>query len=303
MLAVTVAGEARADKRPTEVERKMAHRFFEVAHGYYQQADYENAIKYFEKSYKLSKEPALLFNIGRCQEGLGRLDAAIKSYKRFLELTGRDRPMIKARISNLRRRIKRGHKSGSKNPGTLKQPSATGAGGDEPGQPKAGGTGAGSGSGTGGGTGTKVAQPSTPTNPSTPATPADPPQQDEGGARTWSFWTGWIAGGAGVAMIGVGIALGAVAASKASSVEGYFADGNRNWSEVKSIDEQGRAMETGQIAMLISGGVLLAAGAALLLFLPRESARTAQTASTSNRFQLSPVLGAGHYGFAGQLRF
>jgi tetratricopeptide (TPR) repeat protein len=280
-LAITTgAARARGDKRPTVVERKLAHRFFEVASAYYQQADYEKAIEYFRKSYRLSREPALLFNIGRCEEGLGRLDAAVTSYKRFLALTGRDRPMIRARIQNLERRLKSGKRHASTAPGPLKQPT-TKTNADK--------------------TNTKLAV--TPTRPdtgsgTTPATPAQPDQpRDTGGRRTWSWWAGWIIAGAGVAAIGASIALGAAAASKASAVEGYYADGNRDWAQVKSLDDSGNSLEVGQIVTLVGGLVLGAGGAALLLFLPRQEASSVNSAS------VAPLLGNGRYGVAYHVRF
>ncbi len=75
---------------------------------------------------------------------------------------------------------------------------------------------------------------------------------------------GWISAGLGVALLGAGAAMGAVASSKASEVEDAFA-AKKEWSEVSGAEDTGKSMETGAIIALATGGAALATGAVLLV--------------------------------------
>lgn len=52
--------------------------------------DYRRAIEKFIQAYAVDSDPNLLFNIARCYEELGEVDAAIEKYEAFLELPGAD---------------------------------------------------------------------------------------------------------------------------------------------------------------------------------------------------------------------
>jgi tetratricopeptide (TPR) repeat protein len=62
----------------------MARRHFESGVAYYEQAEYEEALRAFEKAYELSSRPELLINVANVQERLGRLDQAIAALEKFL---------------------------------------------------------------------------------------------------------------------------------------------------------------------------------------------------------------------------
>jgi tetratricopeptide (TPR) repeat protein len=102
MLLVLGSAVARADDEDREVAR--AH--FLAGQGYYVQARYTEALHEFEEAYRLSRRPALLFNVGVCQEKLGRVDDAIASFSRFLveDPNASDRASVEARIVDLRAR-------------------------------------------------------------------------------------------------------------------------------------------------------------------------------------------------------
>jgi tetratricopeptide (TPR) repeat protein len=91
---------ARAD----DLEAAKAH--FAVAQAYYDEANYADALKEFKEAYRLSKRPALLYNIGACHERLDQLSDAIEAFEQYLREmpTASDRVQVQTRIKNLAKR-------------------------------------------------------------------------------------------------------------------------------------------------------------------------------------------------------
>jgi tetratricopeptide (TPR) repeat protein len=87
-----------------EEERAKAH--FLAGQSYYEQASYADALKEFNEAYRLSKKPALLYNIARCHESLAQYPEAIKLLERYLrdQPDTSDRSAIETRIANLKAR-------------------------------------------------------------------------------------------------------------------------------------------------------------------------------------------------------
>jgi tetratricopeptide (TPR) repeat protein len=56
----------------------------------YSARDYRRAIEKFIQAYAIDTDPNLLFNIARCYEELGEVDAAIEKYETFLKTPGAD---------------------------------------------------------------------------------------------------------------------------------------------------------------------------------------------------------------------
>jgi tetratricopeptide (TPR) repeat protein len=56
----------------------------------YAARDYRRAIEKFIQAYAVDTDPNLLFNIARCYEELGEVDAAIEKYENFLKTPGAD---------------------------------------------------------------------------------------------------------------------------------------------------------------------------------------------------------------------
>jgi tetratricopeptide (TPR) repeat protein len=56
----------------------------------YAARDYRHAIEKFIQAYAVDTDPNLLFNIARCYEELGEVDAAIEKYELFLQTPGAD---------------------------------------------------------------------------------------------------------------------------------------------------------------------------------------------------------------------
>jgi tetratricopeptide (TPR) repeat protein len=86
---------------------ELARRHFESGVAYLQEADYESALKAFEKAYELSKRPDLLLNVATVHERKGELASAVASLKKYLEVApdGEQRATVESRIANLEKRM------------------------------------------------------------------------------------------------------------------------------------------------------------------------------------------------------
>lgn len=161
LLAVVVAP---AHALTEEEERAKAH--FLAGQSYYDQASYSDALREFNEAYRLSKKPALLYNIARCDEALERYADAVSMLERYLAEAPStpDRPAIETRIANLKQRQVEQDKRVSRFPSAPVEPS-------RPPPP-----------------GAVAAHPTTTTPP-----PAPPPRRK----RVWT----WIVGSIGVAAL------------------------------------------------------------------------------------------------------
>lgn len=140
---------------------EQARLHFQVAASYYEQADYESALREFQSAYRLSQRAQLFFNISLCYQQLGNLDEAITYLERYLnEVTEiENRPSLEQRLGNLRSRRDQRVSTGT-DPGDGATDAGTGTTGGEPGAGEIGagetGTGATSTAPSGGGDSTNV---------------------------------------------------------------------------------------------------------------------------------------------------
>jgi len=83
------AAEARSGSAPATTPTNVAQLNEEGA-SLYAARDYRRAIEKFIQAYAVDSDPNLLFNIARCYEELGEIDAAIEKYEAFLKTPGAD---------------------------------------------------------------------------------------------------------------------------------------------------------------------------------------------------------------------
>jgi len=81
VAAMIVAAQSSALAAPT------AEEFFNEAQTAYERGDYALAIDRWQESYRLSREPALLFNIAQAMRLSGDCAGALRAYKRFISAT------------------------------------------------------------------------------------------------------------------------------------------------------------------------------------------------------------------------
>jgi tetratricopeptide (TPR) repeat protein len=89
-VSLAKAPLAIAQSDPDKIAKATAA--FDEAETYYNLRKWDKALEKYEEAYVLSKEPALLFNIGQCYRQMGRYDDAIGSYRTFLRLVSEDNP-------------------------------------------------------------------------------------------------------------------------------------------------------------------------------------------------------------------
>ncbi|HEY2742996.1 MAG TPA: tetratricopeptide repeat protein [Polyangia bacterium] len=110
LAAVILAAATPARAMTEEEERAKAH--FLAGQSYYDQASYNDALREFNEAYRISKRPALLYNIARCFEALEQFPDAVRMLERYLEEdpTTSDRDAVETRIHNLKERQERAQK-------------------------------------------------------------------------------------------------------------------------------------------------------------------------------------------------
>lgn len=103
-LALVLVSAAPALAADAPDERAVV--FFENGAVLYQEGRYVEAIEAFERSYELSGEPALFFNIANAQERLGEPEKALDALNRYRVFAVPDeRKILERRIENLERRV------------------------------------------------------------------------------------------------------------------------------------------------------------------------------------------------------
>jgi tetratricopeptide repeat protein len=104
IAALLFAAVAPAYAITEEDERAKAH--FLAGQSYYDQASYADALREFNEAYRISKRPALLYNLARCYEALEQYSDAVKMLERYLaeDPETSDRTAVETRIANLKER-------------------------------------------------------------------------------------------------------------------------------------------------------------------------------------------------------
>ncbi len=102
---VLAFGASPAWAAPTDDDRARAKEIFLNGQTLFKEGRYEDASIAFQEAYRLSEEPALLYNLAACAERLGKFDAAIDHLNRYrVYATADERVELERRIVNLERR-------------------------------------------------------------------------------------------------------------------------------------------------------------------------------------------------------
>lgn len=105
---------------------ELAKRYYKLGEQLYHQADYRQALVQFQESYKLSRRPALLFNMARCNESLGRHEVAIGLLKTYLRSAPPQADAIRVRLKNLEALVKQKRRPASQPAGQSHRPGRPG---------------------------------------------------------------------------------------------------------------------------------------------------------------------------------
>jgi tetratricopeptide (TPR) repeat protein len=102
-LVLSCPGVALAQTDPDE----LARRHFESGAAYFEQAEYEAALREFRKAYELSQRPQILRNISVVEERLGNIAEAVVALDQYLDAAPNDPDVdtIRIRRDNLKKRL------------------------------------------------------------------------------------------------------------------------------------------------------------------------------------------------------
>jgi hypothetical protein len=243
-------------------ERARMH--FQAGRSYFEQGRYEDSLREWQESYRLSDRHILLVNIANAQERLFQFNEAIESLNRYLQVGGPDatenRATIEARIDGLRRSADRfAANQGSGDTTQTTEPTET--------------------------TPTET----TPTETSTTDQPTEQPAETSPEERPRRLWT-WVGVGATGAFGVVAIATGAVALSRSSELEDGCT-GNTCPSSLQDTRDSGYGLA---IATDVFIGLTAAAAIGTVVAIVLEG-RRGRDSSTA---RLVPTLGPGHAGLS-----
>lgn len=95
-------GAARAERDP---DAEIAHGHFTRGRTLFQRGEFRASLVEFEAARKAKRLAAFDFNIARCHEELGQIDAAITAYEAYLSQTvGQDSAEVRRHVEELRQR-------------------------------------------------------------------------------------------------------------------------------------------------------------------------------------------------------
>ena len=104
------------DVDDTPIREYIARLHFAYGTVRFEAADYEQALRHFQDAQGLFPAPAFHYNIGKCQEELGKYEAAISSYEAYVRGVPDAPPTVVARIERLKETLASGADPGASGP-------------------------------------------------------------------------------------------------------------------------------------------------------------------------------------------
>lgn len=128
-LAIAISASAGALAQEDPSRDREARGLFDAGVSAYEGGRYDEALRYFQRSYELSGRHALLYNIGSAAERAREDEVALQAYEEYLRrLPDADnRPRVETRVAALRDLIARGDRRDDPPP-----PTRGGGGGSDP---------------------------------------------------------------------------------------------------------------------------------------------------------------------------
>ena len=218
-----------------------AERLYNQGQQAYEALRYDDALTAWEKSYALSKLPALLFNIAQAQRLRGKpgdCTKATANYRKFIALAPKsnERPTAEGFIAELSPCVEQEAK-----PAPVVPPPQT-------------------------------------VTPAPMPAPAPVAPSREGGGGKGKRFAGYAVGGAGIVLVVTGVYFGAKARRLGDEVSDECADGC-DWNLVKDKDAEGKSAETTQYVLYGVGAAAIVAGG-VLWWMGNKEAKSSNVAVT-----------------------
>jgi serine/threonine-protein kinase len=261
-VELAIPGSARADGGGADVKavETLTNKAYEQASA----GKYADAIASYIKAYEISKAGAILFNIAAiCDHRLHERTLAMEYYRRYLQATDANPEYAKKateRLSALKAEAAAEEKERGALPSTLAPP------------------------------------PPAPAPPSTSPAPDSSVHPDSGGGSGLRT-VGLVVGGIGLAGVGTGLVLGALAKSKNDQANGYCSATACSSDQGVTLEHQAGDLATASTVTFISGAALLATGVIIFLVAPRG------TSASTGSLTISPRVSTSSGGFSLQGTF
>jgi tetratricopeptide (TPR) repeat protein len=242
--------------------------------------EWDIAVAEYAAAYDITKDPKILYSIGKAYEAAGNKDAAVVYYRRYLNEAkeAKDRDQVKARVDELEKSAPPPTPPG---PAPATQPTLTPPTGDD-----------------------KILAPPPGEPPSEPATepppPDDAPSFDDGSSR-WPRTAAWVSVGLGAIFLTTGAVLGESARSRSEDIDrlqtfrdpdGRPTTYNDNVKqEYEDALDEGENLETYSIVAFSLAGVAAASAVVFFILDPGPQEGPAPVART--RFVAPTVSGDG----------
>jgi tetratricopeptide (TPR) repeat protein len=103
LLATGIAAPAGAQPEANPETKARARASFQKGKAAYELGRFHEALKHYEKAYKVWAHPAFHFNIGQCYRNIGKYDKAIFSFRQYLRKlpNARNRGAVETLIDEL----------------------------------------------------------------------------------------------------------------------------------------------------------------------------------------------------------
>ena len=226
---------------PAKIEEARA--LFWQAHAYFEKAEYVEALRLFEQTYKLTPEPEVLFNLALTHQRLGQCEQARTLYNEYQTRveSGSSSADVTKQLAEFEQQC----------PTPAPEPPA-----ELVRAPLA----------------ITVVQP--PPEPVTAPPPAHPPVPDAGTQKPFPYKTvGWVAVGAAAVAAGVAVYFEAVRREKHAKFVDKSADPDATGDELDDIEGEFYRARNTAVAMTVVSGVLAAGGVTLLVIAPSAPAQ------------------------------
>jgi tetratricopeptide (TPR) repeat protein len=86
LVGVTIATPAHAQADASDETMEVSRRYFSEGEKFFALGRFAEALAQYQRAFAAKPIPALLFNIGQCQRNLGDYDAALFSFRKYLQL-------------------------------------------------------------------------------------------------------------------------------------------------------------------------------------------------------------------------
>src|SRR5215475_9329237 len=236
---------------PSDADIEAAKKHYQSGAQSYEAGAYDDAIKEFHEAYRLSKAPALLYNLSQAYEKKGDYAGARDYLKRYIDSGNAEEsemPQLQEKLRAYEQQIRA-----------------------KPAEPKP----------------KPVPPPQPRPSPPPPEAVTPPPPEPAAGGPPFKVWK-WVAGGAGVASVVLATVFAIDAKSQQNKIEDAQGRGMPYTQELQDAYSRGQRDNTLSVVFGVAGGALLATSVVMFVIDSGKSGGSGERAGTSILPVVSP---------------